>query len=37
MTGEATMCELLDRCHDSSDFIVKEAETWDVLEPPLPD
>ncbi len=37
MTGDETMCDLLERCRDTSEYIVKEADQWAVVEPPLPD
>lgn len=37
MTGEATMCDLLDRCYETSEFIVKEADQWDVIDAASPE
>jgi hypothetical protein len=36
MMGQEKMCDTLDRCHDVSEFLVGQADTWGVVYPPEP-
>ena len=36
MMGQEQLCEILDRCHEVSEFLVGAADQWDVEYPPLP-
>lgn len=36
MMGQEQLCEILDRCHEVSEYLVSAAEAWEVEYPPPP-